>query len=265
MNFTLTFKDNTGPMLNQCLSQGTNGYPSKKIKEVQNSRLMNVMEAIYLTRNKLDKNKSLIGFCGGPWTVFTYLVSGKSTKDFNKVIRWMHDNYSIGDEYINIITNLSVDYLSLQIEAGADVIKIFDTWAGVLSEEDFRKWVINPTKKIVERINRKFPNVPIIGFPKNAKEMYFEYIKETGVDIIALDPDIDRDYCRHTLQKEAVLQGNISPEVLRLGGKEMYNDIYINLEKFRDKPFIMGLGHGIIKDTPPEHVQEFVNIVRNTK
>tara|TARA_Y100000590_G_scaffold452259_1_gene595036 strand:- start:23275 stop:24309 length:1035 start_codon:yes stop_codon:yes gene_type:complete len=265
MNFTLTFKNNSGPIIKECLLESTQGSSINKIINVQNSKLMNIMEAIYLTRKKLDKDKSLIGFCGGPWTVLTYLVSGKSTKDFDTIIKWLHRNESMANEYINTITSLSIDYLCLQIESGADVVKIFDSWAGVLGEKDFRKWVIKPTKKIVESIKDKFPKIPIIGFPKNASELYFEYIKDTGVDIIALDPDIDRDYCRQTLQREAVLQGNISPELLRLGGKKMYNDIYLNLEKFRDETFIMGLGHGIIKDTPIEHVKEFVKIVRNTK
>ena len=260
LNLSLRFEDNIGPIISPNLS---NKFSLEKFIEVENSRLMNVMESISLTRDVLEKDKSLIGFCGAPWTVLTYLINGTSTKDFKYCIKWMHNNKILANELLDLLIKLSTDYLSLQIEAGADVVKIFDTWAGVLEREDFMSWVVEPTSKIVSSLKRKYKNIPIIGFPKGAEYLYKEYIDLTGVDIIALDQDLNRDFCRNILQKSAILQGNISPNLLRSGGIKLENDIHDTIEKFRDKPFIINLGHGIIKDTPIVNVENLIKIIRN--
>ena len=168
-------------------------------------------------------------------------------------------------EMINLLVEISSEYLIMQVEAGADIIKIFDTWSGVLNKNDFDNWVIKPTYQIVKNVKKKFPDVKIIGFPKNAGYFYEDYIKETQVDAVAIDPDLDMLYCKNTLQKLTVIQGNVSPEVLKLGGDTMKNDIIKTLDTFSDYSFIMGLGHGVLKDTPINHVSEFVDIVRKYK
>ena len=234
-------------------------------KEVKKSPLINIGETISLTRGKLDKNKSLIGFCGAPWTVSTYIINGGTTNSYEKCIKWAHDNYEYFMEMINLLVEISSEYLIMQVEAGADIIKIFDTWSGVLNKNDFDNWVIKPTYQIVKNVKKKFPDVKIIGFPKNAGYFYEDYIKETQVDAVAIDPDLDMLYCKNTLQKLTVIQGNVSPEVLKLGGDTMKNDIIKTLDTFSDYSFIMGLGHGVLKDTPINHVSEFVDIVRKYK
>ena len=165
-------------------------------------------------------------------------------------------------EIINLLVEVSSEYLIMQVQAGADIIKIFDTWSGVLNKKDFNDWVIEPTYQIVKNVKEKFPDVKIIGFPKNAGYFYEDYIRGTCVDAVAIDPDIDMLYCQNTLQKMSVIQGNVSPEILRTGGSAMKNDIIKTLDAFSDYSFIMGLGHGVLKDTPVDHVSQFVDIVR---
>ena len=262
LGFKLDFNEKKGPVIENCLI-------NKKInilyKEVKKSPLINIGETISLTRGKLDKNKSLIGFCGAPWTVSTYIINGGTTNSYEKCIKWAHDNYEYFMEMINLLVEISSEYLIMQVEAGADIIKIFDTWSGVLNKNDFDNWVIKPTYQIVKNVKKKFPDVKIIGFPKNAGYFYEDYIKETLVDAVAIDPDLDMLYCKNTLQKLTVIQGNVSPEVLKLGGDTMKNDIIKTLDTFSDYSFIMGLGHGVLKDTPINHVSEFVDIVRKYK
>ena len=259
LNLKLQFKDSVGPIITPTI---TNSLNLDKVIQVENSRLMKVMDSIDLSRNLLEKDKSLIGFCGAPWTVLTYLINGTSTRDFQDTISWMHNNKTLAAELLDVLTVLSIDYLNLQIEAGADVVKIFDTWSGVLKREDFLNWVVQPTKNIVSAIKNKHKSVPVIGFPKGAKDFYEVYIDETGVDIIALDHDLNRDFCRDTLQKKAILQGNVSPELLRTGGQQLVDEIFDTMEKFGKEPFIINLGHGIIKDTPITNVENFIKIVR---
>ena len=262
MNFTLSFEDKIGPIIKPKLSD----YPLLKAPiSIENSNLMNVMESIKLTRDRLPKEKSLIGFCGAPWTVLSYLINGKSQSKFTETIGWMEQNPTTSDEALNILIELSIEYLGLQIEAGADVIKIFDSWAGVLNAKQFENWVIEPTKKIILSVKKNYPDTPIIGFPKGATNFYVDFVNKTNVDIIALDHTFSRLTAVKTLQENVVLQGNISPEILLKGGKILEDDIIENIETFRNHPFIIGLGHGILKETPPENVKKLVEIVRNHK
>ncbi len=263
LGFELDFIDQEGPVIYGSVDNYSTAL-DKKIS-VESSNLMKVGEAINLTRKKLDTTKSLIGFCGAPWTVLTYIINRKSTKDFQKTIDWAKNNYALANEIIQNITDLSVDYLSMQIDAGADVVKIFDSWAGVLPNELFLEWVIKPTSEITRKIKYKYPSCPIIGFPRGARELYVDYVDKTGVDIIALDSNLSRVFCRDELQKKIILQGNVCPDLLRKGGKDLQNDVLDNLQMFGGKPFILNLGHGIIKDTPIDNISELVKIVRNYK
>ena len=263
LGFDLDFIDQEGPVISG-IGDAYNSSGDTKIS-VGSSRLMKVGEAINLTRNKLDKTKSLIGFCGAPWTVLTYIINGRSTKDFQETLAWAINNHALTNEIIENITDLSIEYLSMQIEAGADVVKIFDSWAGVLPNELFLEWVIKPTCKIISEIKLKHPSCPVIGFPRGAGELYLEYVDKTGVDIIALDSNLSRVFCRDKLQEKVILQGNVCPDLLRKGGKVLQNDIQENLQMFGGKPFIFNLGHGVKKDTPIENIHDLVRIVRDYK
>ena len=256
----IKFEEKIGPVLEKPLIE----IPVlNDITEVEKSKLVNVGEAINLTRNKLPREKSLIGFCGAPWTVMTYMINGRSKKDLSQSVKWMEDNQSLANDIIDVLVDLSAAYLILQIQAGADIVKIFDSWAGVLNESQFNNWVIKPTSKIIAKVKDVFPKTPIIGFPKGAREFYEKYALETGLNIIAVDSELDRDYVRNILQKKFIVQGNISPNILLRGGAELKKDIKLNINMFRDQPFILGLGHGILKNTPPQHVLDLVQFVRS--
>ena len=254
------FEEKIGPVLEKPLIENP---VLNVITEVEKSKLVNVGEAINLTRNKLPREKSLIGFCGAPWTVMTYMINGRSKKDLSQSVKWMEDNQSLANDIIDVLVDLSAAYLILQIQAGADIVKIFDSWAGVLDESQFNNWVIKPTSKIIAKVKDVFPKTPIIGFPKGAHKFYEKYALETGLNIIAVDSELDRDYVRNILQKKFIVQGNISPNILLRGGAELKKDIELNINKFRDQPFILGLGHGILKNTPPQHVLDLVQFVRS--
>ena len=256
----IKFEEKIGPVLEKPLIENP---VLNVITEVEKSKLVNVCEAINLTRNKLPREKSLIGFCGAPWTVMTYMINGRSKKDLSQSVKWMEDNQSLANDIIDVLVDLSAAYLILQIQAGADIVKIFDSWAGVLNESQFNNWVIKPTSKIIAKVKDVFPKTPIIGFPKGAHKFYEKYALETGLNIIAVDSELDRDYVRNILQKTFIVQGNISPNILLRGGAELKKDIELNINKFRDQPFILGLGHGILKNTPPQHVLDLVQFVRS--
>lgn len=256
----IKFEEKIGPVLEKPLIENP---VLNVITEVEKSKLVNVGEAINLTRNKLPREKSLIGFCGAPWTVMTYMINGRSKKDLSQSVKWMEDNQSLANDIIDVLVDLSAAYLILQIQAGADTVKIFDSWAGVLNESQFNNWVIKPTSKIIAKVKDVFPKTPIIGFPKGAHKFYEKYALETGLNIIAVDSELDRDYVRNILQKKFIVQGNISPNILLRGGAELKKDIELNINKFRDQPFILGLGHGILKNTPPQHVLDLVQFVRS--
>ena len=256
----IRFEEMIGPVLEKPL---INNPMLNDITEVEKSKLVNVGEAISLTRHKLSKEKSLIGFCGAPWTVMTYMINGRSKKNHSQCIKWMEDNPSLANDIIDVLIELSAAYLILQITAGADVVKIFDSWAGVLNENQFNNWVVKPTNKIISKVKDVYPKTPIIGFPRGANFFYEKYALETGLNIIAVDSEVDRDYVRNVLQKKVIVQGNISPSILLKGGEELKSDIKSNINKFRDQPFILGLGHGILKETPPQHVLDLVQFVRS--
>ena len=256
----IKFKEKIGPVLEKPLTENP---VLNIITEVEKSKLVKVGEAINLTRNKLPREKSLIGFCGAPWTVMTYMINGRSKKDLSQSVKWMEDNPLLANDIIDVLVDLSAAYLIMQIKAGADVVKIFDSWAGVLNESQFNNWVIKPTSKIIAKVKDVFPKTPIIGFPRGAHQFYEKYALETGLNIIAVDSELDRDYVRKVLQKKVIVQGNISPNALLKGGEELKNDIGLNINMFRDQPFILGLGHGILKETPPQHVEDLVQFVRS--
>ena len=174
----IKFEEKIGPVLEKPLIENP---VLNVITEVEKSKLVNVGEAINLTRNKLPREKSLIGFCGAPWTVMTYMINGRSKKDLSQSVKWMEDNQSLANDIIDVLVDLSAAYLILQIQAGADIVKIFDSWAGVLNESQFNNWVIKPTSKIIAKVKDVFPKTPIIGFPKGAHQFYEKYAMELSL------------------------------------------------------------------------------------
>lgn len=261
----LKFETGEGPKLNALTSQeDINNLDLENIDDVLNP----VYETVRLTREKLSgegfNNTALIGFCGSPWTVACYMIEGGGSKDFAKVKKWAEESPDSFQSLIDKLVASSIHYLSKQIEAGAEAIQLFDSWSGLLDgEEDFIRWSVEPTKRIVNAIKDKYPNMPIIGFPRGCGKNSLLYARETGINAIGMDYDMDKRWAAENLQSLVPVQGNLHPETLLKGGAALEKEALEILETFSDKPFIFNLGHGVIKETPPEHVQQLTDIIRN--
>ncbi|MBN8522388.1 MAG: uroporphyrinogen decarboxylase [Rickettsiales bacterium] len=258
LGWKVAFKKGEGPILQK--------FETDKDLLYINNDFDKKINCIYDTVNKvrlsLDKNKSLIGFAGSPWTVASYMLEGKGKQDFSVSKNFLYNNKKLALQLIDIITEKTIEYLLGQINAGVDIIQLFDSWAGVLSGEEYEDFVIKPTKKIVRLVKRKYPSLPIIGFPRGSGYLYQEYIDQTDIDAIGVDQFVPINTMKKW-QENIIVQGNFDP-VLLLGKKEIIekkaNDILTCLDS---KNFIFNLGHGILPNTPVENVQFLVNYVRN--
>jgi uroporphyrinogen decarboxylase len=217
-----------------------------------------------LVKNKLESHTTLVGFCGAPWTVACYMIDGNSKNDFATAKAWVKNKPDLLAKLIEILITASETYLSQQIEAGAECLQIFDSWAGLLSAADFKRFVIEPTKNLVARMKKRYPHIPIIGFPREAGENYAPYIRETGVDGVSIDQHVDPDFAKNQLQIIKPLQGNLDPDLLIKGGSDMKAGLEKIMTTFGTK-HIVNLGHGVVPQTPPEHVAELVKFVREFK
>ena len=224
-----------------------------------------VFEALELTKSKLGKDKALIGFSGSPWTLACYMIEGGGSKNFEATRRAAIENENFFAELIEILTQSVIQYLCLQIKAGADVVKLFDSWAGVLPPEQLQKWVIEPTKKIVTEIRRLHPKTPVICFPRGVGIYYETFAREVVPQGLAMDQNVSKIWAKKNLQENLgqVVQGNLDNFLLAFGSKkEIEKEVLDILKTFQDHPFIFNLGHGILPETPIENVQLVVDLVR---
>jgi uroporphyrinogen decarboxylase len=221
-----------------------------------------VLEAIRLVRHRLAAERTLIGFCGAPWTVATYMIAGRGTPDQAPARRFILEDRHAFARLIDVLTEVSADYLIAQLQAGADVVQLFDTWAGVLGEADFAEWSIRPACQIVQRVKEGVPGARIIGFPRGAGAKYLRYAVETGVDAISVDWTMPLDWVRSELQRHAVVQGNLDPMMLAFGGDGLDRAVDAILAALAPGRFIFNLGHGIIPETPIANVERLVKRVK---
>jgi len=221
-----------------------------------------VYEAVSTIAAKLPSNVTLIGFAGSPWTVATYMIEGKSSKDFSLVKQLAYGKSDFFSKLINILIDATIMHLSAQIEAGAEVIQLFDSWAGILPEAAFRKWVIEPTTRIVYHLKNNYPHIPIIGFPRNAGINYQDYL-ETGVDAISIDYQLPLLWAKSHLQPHTIIQGNLDPSILLTDKETISNEICRILDMLGEQPFIFNLGHGMMPSIPIENVEHMINAIRN--
>lgn len=255
----LEFREGEGPVLESI----TNENSITKLS-YDKTKLEPVFETIIRVRKNLNSQTTLIGFCGGLWTVACYMIGGNSRNGFSEAKYWASAQPEALEKLIDILLDASESYLSSQIEAGAEVIQIFDSWAGLLEGEAFERWVIAPTRELVSRMKAKYPHIPIIGFPREAGKGCRNYILETGVDAVSIDQHVDLAYARDQLQTVKPLQGNLDPALVVKGGEPMKAGIQKILATLGPN-HIFNLGHGIVPETPLENVAELVRIVREFK
>jgi uroporphyrinogen decarboxylase len=229
-------------------------------------RVAPILETVRLVRRRLQAeglgDTTLIGFAGSPFTVACYMVEGGGSRDFAATRSMAFRDPALFTHLLDILSAATVTYLSAQIEAGAEAVMLFDSWAGVLSPGQFRAQVIRTTRHIVDELRRKHPTVPVIGFPRLAGLLLDEYVRATGVQAVGLDTGTDIVLAKTLLQTRVALQGNLDPMALLVGGAAMQAEVARILEAMRDWPCVFNLGHGIVPQTPPAHVTALLEQVR---
>ena len=225
-------------------------------------RLTPIYETVAKVRSALPADKTLLGFAGSPWTVATYMVAGEGSRDQYETRAMAYADQRGFQAIIDAIVHLTIEYLCGQIAAGAEAVQLFDSWAGSLAPSEFERWVIAPNAAIVRAVKARYPQVPIIGFPKGAGEKLPAYARETGVDAIGIDETIDPLWAARELPANLPVQGNLDPLLLLAGGPELEKQTLRVLEAFADRPHVFNLGHGIGQFTPIEHVEQLLGIVR---
>ena len=221
-------------------------------------RLAPIYETVAKVKAALPPHKTLIGFAGSPWTVATYMVAGQGSRDQAESRRIAYADPGRFAAIIDRIEAVTLDYLSGQIAAGAEAVQLFDSWAGSLSPDQFERWVIAPTARLVAALHARHPGVPVIGFPKGAGGKLGAYARETGVDAVGIDETVDPVWAARELPEGLPVQGNLDPLVLIAGGDSMRSAVDRILDAFAGRPHIFNLGHGILQDTPIAHVEQFL-------
>jgi uroporphyrinogen decarboxylase len=256
----LWFVEGEGPRLEPVADQARLAEIHEQADE---SVLAPVIETVRRVKAALPGETAFIGFCGAPWTVATYMVAGRGSPGQEPAKALFARDPGLFQAIIDRIVTTSIDYLNAQISAGVDVVQIFDSWAGSLGPEDFKRWCIAPTKRIVDGVRAVHPHARIIGFARGAGELIPSYVQATGVDAAGLESEIDRGFARDAIQTLAPVQGNLDPLVLRAGGPELEQEVAAIKTAFGGRPYIFNLGHGILPDTPIAHVERLLAAVRS--
>ncbi len=257
MGQDLWFEEGEGPRLAPKL-----GDTSLVSLTPMHQRLEPVYKTVRRVRDALPPETTLLGFAGSPWTVATYMIAGQGSKEQAEARRYAYRDPAGFKALIDAIVEITIAYLCGQIEAGVDAVQLFDSWAGSLSPVQFAQWVIAPNKAIVDAVRARHPETPIIGFPKGAGGKLAAYAKGTGVDAIGIDETVDPVWAHACLPAGLPVQGNLDPLALIAGGSALDSAIDAIRTAFVDRPHIFNLGHGILPDTPIEHVEHLLERLR---
>ena len=253
----VAFKEGEGPILEPIEIGDIEALEHEGVVE----NLSAVIEVVSALRQELPGETTLIGFCGAPWTVATYMIAGKGTPDQAPARLFAYENPDAFEKLLGVLVDASSKYLIAQLKAGADCVQIFDSWAGILGGDQYERWCIEPVRRIVHNVRSVIPDAKIIGFPKGSGSQYFGYRQATGVDVLGLDWTVPFDQAKQ-LQQEGAIQGLLDPLRLIAGGKALDEGIDAILEALGAGPLIFNLGHGITPQTPIEHVEQMLNGIR---
>lgn len=256
----LTFITGEGPRLTPTLADGDLDDLTPYL-----ARFEPIYETVRKVKAALGPEKALIGFAGAPWTVATYMIAGQGSRGQTEARRLAYADPDRFAAIIERIESVTLEYLSGQVEAGVEVLQLFDSWAGSLSPAQFEQWVIAPTARMVAALNQRHPNVKVIGFPKGAGGKLAAYVRETGVSTVGLDETVDPLWAAKELPPKLPLQGNLDPLALIAGGTPLQVAVKRILDAFADRPHIFNLGHGILPDTPIAHVEQLIALVKGGK
>ena len=256
----LWFVTGEGPRLSTVTTAAD--FDGLKPADAIHDTLSPVYETVRILSRALPAATTLIGFAGAPWTVATYMIAGRGTPDQGPAHRLKNESPEVFDALIGRITEATIDYLSMQIEAGAEVIKLFDSWAGSLTGADFDRYALEPAKRIIAALKARHPGVPVIAFPREAGDRYVGFARATGADCVALDNSVDASWAAANVQSDGCVQGNLAPSHMVTGGQALVDETRRIVEAFRNGPHVFNLGHGITPDANPDNVQRMIDTVR---
>jgi uroporphyrinogen decarboxylase len=254
----LAFEEGRGPVMTPITADGI----ARLDTEAFHVNLAPVYETVRRLRAELPQETTLIGFCGAPWTVATYMIAGHGTPDQAPARLFSYREPDAMRLLLRLLAEQSAAYLIRQIEAGADAVQIFDSWSGVLDEASFQAFCVQPVAEIVRRVHAAYPHVPVIGFPKGAGANYGSYRERTGVQGLGLDWSVPLSQAL-ALQAGGAVQGNLDPLRLVAGGRALREGVEAVLKTLGKGPLVFNLGHGIVPETPVAHVEEMVRLVRS--
>ncbi|GLK65986.1 uroporphyrinogen decarboxylase [Paracoccus kondratievae] len=260
LGLDLWFVTGEGPRLSTVTTAA--GVRALKPASAIHDTLSPVYETVRILRRELPAETTLIGFAGAPWTVATYMIAGRGTPDQGPAHAMKAEDREAFSTLVDRITEATIDYLSAQIEAGAEVIKLFDSWAGSLRGQDFDDFAIEPTRQIIAALKSRHPGIPVIAFPREAGPRYTGFARATGADCVALDNSVSADWAAAEVQKDGCVQGNLDPRLLVEGGETLETETRRIVRAFSNGPHIFNLGHGITPDADPENVQRMLAAIR---
>jgi uroporphyrinogen decarboxylase len=253
----LRFEEGEGPVLSPRLLDSALGA-----LQAVPERLEPIYRTVEKVKAALPSETTFLGFAGSPWTVATYMVAGRGSREQAEARRLAYRDPAAFQALIDTLVSQTISYLSGQVRAGVEAVQLFDSWAGSLSPAQFEQWVIAPTARIVAAMKEAHPQVPVIGFPKGAGGKLAAYARETGVDAIGLDETVDPVWANATLPRGLTVQGNLDPLALIAGGEALEMSVQRILSAFAERPHVFNLGHGILPDTPIDHVEHLLRLVR---
>ena len=256
----LWFETGEGPRLSTITSMA--GVQALRSKDAIHDTLAPIYETVRILARELPKQTTLIGFAGAPWTVATYMIAGRGTPDQAPAHALKATDRAAFSALIDVITEATIDYLSMQVQAGAEVVKLFDSWAGSLKGRDFHDFAVQPTARIISALKARHPGLPVIAFPREAGAGYIGFAQATGADCVAVDNSVTPEWAAEHVQSTGCVQGNLAPHHMVTGGPELIRETRRVVKAFQNRPHIFNLGHGITPDANPENVTLMIETVR---
>ena len=260
LGLDLWFVTGEGPRLSTVTDAA--GVAALKPVEAIHDTLSPIYETVRILSRELPRETTLIGFAGAPWTVATYMISGRGTPDQAPAHAFKSADRAAFSALIDRISEGTVEYLSAQIEAGAEVVKLFDSWAGSLKGADFDDFALAPARRIIAALKARHPGIPVIAFPREAGPRYAGFARATGADCVALDNSVSADWAAAEVQRDGCVQGNLDPRHMVTGGAELVTETRRIVQAFSGGPHIFNLGHGITPDADPDNVARMIEAIR---
>ncbi|MES2968771.1 MAG: uroporphyrinogen decarboxylase [Pseudomonadota bacterium] len=256
----LWFETGEGPRLSTITDMA--GVKALKSKDAIHDTLGPIYETVRILSRELPAQTTLIGFAGAPWTVATYMIAGRGSKDQGPAHALKAADRATFTALIDVITEATIDYLSMQVQAGAEVVKLFDSWAGSLKGQDFTDFAVKPAARIISALKAKHPGLPVIAFPREAGNGYIGFAAATGADCVAIDNSVTPEWAAANVQVSGCVQGNLAPDHMVTGGQALVDATRRVVAAFSKGPHIFNLGHGITPDADPANVQLMIDTVR---